>query len=226
MADLLLHLESVGYEAAPGHRGYDEEGRELLTFLTGEDGPVSWGYLQSDEGLTSVAKLLRSYHDAVRGYRPRPGTTWADSTGGPSDNEVVCHGDFAPWNLIWRDQRAVGILDWDFAHPAEPMFDVYYAMDWTVPFRDDQTCHEFHHFDVTPDRAHRVEVFLHGYGVEETPANVAAGVADVRRRTSAVTSSLAARGLEPQARWVADGLLDASERTTRWIEANASLFQP
>ncbi len=226
VAELLGHLESVGYDAAPRHRGYDEEGREVLTFLPGEDGPVSWGYLHADDGLASVARLLRSYHDAVRGYRPSPTTEWADSTGAPSEGEVMCHGDFAPWNLVWQEQRAVGIFDWDFVSPGEPMFDVYYAMDWTVPFRDDETCRDFHHFEATPDRAHRVGVFLDAYGADAIPTNVAAEVAVVRRRVNARMASLAARGIEPQAQWVAEGLFDSSESTSRWIEDNAALFQP
>ena len=184
------------------------------------------GYLQSDEGLASVARLLRTYHDVVRTYRPRPDTTWADWTGALSEGEALCHGDFAPWNLVWQNQEAVGIFDWDFVRPAEPMFDVYYAMDATVPFRDDQTCREFHHFEVTPDRAHRVGVFLDAYGVDVVPANVAAGVADVRRRVKDTTASLAARGFEPQAQWVAEGLLERSEAASRWIESNCALFHP
>ena len=226
VADLLLYLESVGYGATPRHRGYDDAGRELLTFLPGEDGPISWGYLHSDEGLASVARLLRTYHDAVREYRPPPHTVWADHTGAPADGEVLCHGDFAPWNLVWQNQEAVGIFDWDFVRPAEPMFDVYYAMDWTVPFRDDQTCREFHHFEATPDRAHRVGVFLDAYGVDVAPPNVAAAVADVRRRVKVTTASLAARGFEPQAEWVAGGLLERSEATSQWIESHPALFQP
>ncbi len=226
VAELLLYLESVGYDAASRHRGYDDEGREILTFLPGDDGPVSWGYLHSDEGLASMARLLRSYHDAIREFQPSADSVWAHSVGAPGAGELMCHGDFAPWNLVWREERAAGIFDWDFVHPAEAMFDVYYAMDWTVPFRDDETCRDFHHFDTVPDRAHRVKVFLDAYGVDEVPADVAAGVADVRRRVRAKTASLAARGIQPQAQWVADGLLDDLEEATQWIEANSALFQP
>lgn len=78
VADLLGYLESVGYEASSRHRGYDEEGREILTLVPGEDGPVSWPYLHTDAGLASVARLLRSYHDAIAGYQPPPETAWAD----------------------------------------------------------------------------------------------------------------------------------------------------
>lgn len=224
VAALLNHLETVGFTASPRHRGYDEEGRQVLTFLPGEDGPVSWGYLHSDDGLASMARLLRDYHDAVRDYVPAPDALWADTSGPPGPGQLLCHGDFAPWNLVWRDGRAVGIFDWDFVRPAEPAFDVYYAMDWTVPFRDDQTCQDFHHFPVVPDRAARVEVFLEAYGIDLPRSDVAAGVAEVRRRVARTTASLASRGVQPQASWVAEGLLEENEGVTRWIEANAALF--
>ena len=100
----------------------------------------------SRERCAAVARLPRRRSRLP----PKARHDWAHSTGAPNDGEVLCHGDFAPWNLVWRDQEAVGIFDWDFVRPAEPMFDVYYAMDWTVPFRDDQTCREFHHFESTP----------------------------------------------------------------------------
>jgi hypothetical protein len=99
-------------------------------------------------------------------------------------------------------------------------------MDWTVPFRDDQTCREFHHFDVTPDRAHRVAVFLDAYGVQVTPAQVAAGAADVRRRIKSHNGAVGRTRLGAQAQWVAEGLLERSEATSRWIESNSALFPP
>ncbi|WP_033432008.1 phosphotransferase [Saccharothrix syringae] len=34
---------------------------------------------------------------------------------GPAGGEVACHGDFGPWNVVWRDGRPVGVLGWDYA---------------------------------------------------------------------------------------------------------------
>src|SRR5215210_8669292 len=34
--DLLLHLESVGFEGAPRYLGQDEQGREILSYIDGE----------------------------------------------------------------------------------------------------------------------------------------------------------------------------------------------
>ena len=127
MADLLLHLESVGFEGASRHRGYDE-GRELLTFLPGEDGPISWSHLHSNVGLASVAQPLRSYHNAIRHYRPSDDTTWADSVGAPGDGEIMCHGDFAPWNLLMVSPSSIATMGlrqstrkgWADAPPSRP----------------------------------------------------------------------------------------------------------
>ncbi|MGV9364612.1 phosphotransferase [Amycolatopsis sp. NPDC003731] len=63
---------------------------------------------------------------------PASGLTWFTGTG-----EVVCHGDFGPWNVVWRGGQPVGILDWDYARPAPRLHDVAYALEYVAPFRDD-----------------------------------------------------------------------------------------
>lgn len=60
---LLRHLESVGFDGAPRVLGIDDQGREILTFIPGEEG---WNNPWSDEALIQAAQLIRRYHDAVR----------------------------------------------------------------------------------------------------------------------------------------------------------------
>ena len=31
--------------------------------------------------------------------------------------EVICHGDYAPYNVVLNGKQAVGIVDFDTAHP-------------------------------------------------------------------------------------------------------------
>ncbi len=69
---LLRHLEAVGFRWAPRVLGLDEEGREVLTYLDGESGPQGWAPVIDDAGLARFARLLRTYHDAVAGFRPPP----------------------------------------------------------------------------------------------------------------------------------------------------------
>ncbi|WP_251034830.1 phosphotransferase [Paenibacillus polymyxa] len=69
----------------------------------------------SDESLIEVAKLLRSYHDATVGF-----TTTSVSTNrypGITEDEVVCHNDFAPYNVVFKDGCPQGIIDFDMAGP-------------------------------------------------------------------------------------------------------------
>ena len=70
--DLLHHLETKGFDGAPRALGFDEDGREVLTFI---DGHVSlddaWpDVLREDSGLVAVVHLLMRFHDAIADYAP------------------------------------------------------------------------------------------------------------------------------------------------------------
>src|SRR4051794_13910878 len=75
--ELLRYLESVGFPYAPRVLGIDGEGREVLSYLDGDSGPAGWAAVVADTGLIAMARLLREYHEAVAGYRPSGGATWA-----------------------------------------------------------------------------------------------------------------------------------------------------
>ncbi|WFR61674.1 aminoglycoside phosphotransferase family protein [Paenibacillus amylolyticus] len=133
--ELLVHLEKVGYDHAPRYLGVDEEGREILSYLDGHvpgnDYPDLEEYMWSDESLIEVAKLLRSYHDATIGF-----TTTSESTNRYPDiteDEVVCHNDFAPYNMVYKAGHPQGIIDFDMAGPGPRMWDIAYTLYTSVP---------------------------------------------------------------------------------------------
>jgi aminoglycoside phosphotransferase (APT) family kinase protein len=97
---LLRHLEAVGFDGAPRLLGIDEQGREALSYLHGEV-IVRYPARLSDARLDSAARLIRRFHDATAG------------TALAGDQEVVCHGDLGPPNLVFDGDAAVGIIDWD-----------------------------------------------------------------------------------------------------------------
>jgi len=41
--------------------------------------------------------------------------------------EVICHGDVAPYNCVFRDGRPVAFIDFDTAHPGVRIWDLAYA---------------------------------------------------------------------------------------------------
>jgi hypothetical protein len=209
--DLLRHLESVGFPYSPRVLGVDEQGREILTYLHGASGPDAWARVVDTSGLVAMARLLREYHEAVRGY------------GDVGPGQVVCHGDFGPWNLVWDGLRPIGILDWDYAWAQPPMHDVAYALEFVAPFRDDEECMRWLRYPSPPDRRRRLALFASAYGLTSTDGLVDEVIAQ-QRLVLDRTLRLAAEGLEPQRTWQAKGLLDANAERIRWSERNRHLF--
>ena len=221
--ELLRYLESVGFQYSPRVLGFDDEGREVLSFIEGESGADGWAKITTDEGLVKFAQLLRAYHEAVRSFKPSPLSEWAYSTESLKPGEIMCHGDFGPWNIVWRGDEPVGILDWDMALPAQPRFDVLYALEYSAPFRDDETALSWHHFSSVPDRKHRIEVFAEAYGLERL-GDVVQDVAFLQRQVGTFVAYLAELGLQPQADWGAEGALEEVEKRAQWTEAHRKLF--
>ncbi len=221
---LLRHLEAVGFPYAPRVLGFDAEGREILGHIDGDAGPLGWAPIVEDDGLVAFARLLRDYHDATTGFSPPDDAAWAVGAGGARDGEVICHGDFGPWNIVWRGRRPVGLIDWDFAHPAPPLHDVAYALEYAAPFRDDAECLRWLRYPEPPDRRRRIEIFCAAYGLTSTDGIVDA-VAAAQRATLAVSRDLAARGHEPQATWAAEGHFEELESRIDWTLTHRHLTE-
>jgi hypothetical protein len=222
--DLLKYLEAVGFPYSPRVLGFDKQGREILEFIDGESGKEGWGEIVSDDGLRKYAKLLSEYHDAIADYHPPQKSVWAYSKGGVKEGEIICHGDFGIWNIVWRDNEPVGIVDWDFVLPAKPRYDFLYALEYSAPFRDDATCLKWHHFPKVPDRKHRIQVFSKAYGISEL-GDIVADLAAMQRTVGKYEAYLAKRGLQPQADWVTNGDLLEVEKRAQWTESHRSLFE-
>jgi len=221
---LLRHLQGNGFPYSPRVLGIDEYGREMLTYIDGESGAVGSSRIVEPEGLRRFAALLRSYHDAVRDFRPAAGAEWACSNRPPADGEIICHGDFGPWNVVWRDGIPVGILDWDFAGPGRPGDDIAYALEYCAPFRDDESAMRWLGHSAPPDRRRRIEIFFEGYGTEPT-TDVVDAVASRQLIDISRIELLAERGLEPQATWVSTGVVGELHRRAQWTVDHRSMFE-
>jgi aminoglycoside phosphotransferase (APT) family kinase protein len=97
---LLRHLAAVGFTGAPRPLGYDDQGRHILTFVEGEV-PTASPYRLSDRRIRSATALIRAFHDA------------AATSGLCADQETVCHGDLGPHNMVFRDEQAIALIDFD-----------------------------------------------------------------------------------------------------------------
>ncbi len=128
VADYLDWLEGAGFEGSPRFLGRDVEGRDVLTFVPGDCAaavPECW--VQSEELLASVGRLLRRLHSASAGFVPKdhpfpPRPVRQDTlTGDPA--RLVCHLDVTPQNVVVRDGRAAGLVDFDLAGPSTALKD-------------------------------------------------------------------------------------------------------
>jgi len=126
LREVLLHLERAGFDAAPRWLGVDEQGREILSWIEGETftergrmhpyiGEPPERITFTDEQIAAVMLLLRRYHDTF-------------------DEEVICHGDFGPWNIVWREGSPVAVIDFDQVHPGEASEDVAYVLRFFVGY--------------------------------------------------------------------------------------------
>lgn len=129
---LLMHLEKNGLETAPRFLGIDQENREILSFVKGDtDAPSElW---EDSAGLVASAKILRDYHDATAGFDTSEGDSWAISDPDPARHEVICHNDFAPYNMTFVDGLPHGIIDFDLVGPGPRIRDLAYLAYWVVP---------------------------------------------------------------------------------------------
>ncbi|MGH3491350.1 MAG: aminoglycoside phosphotransferase family protein [Actinopolymorphaceae bacterium] len=220
---LLDYLRDAGFPYSPRVVGIDGD-VEILTYLEGESGPDGWAKVVDERGLRAAARMLREYHDVVAEWRPADEPVWFTGqrgTGGPG--EVVCHGDFGPWNIVWQGTRPAGLLDWEYANLAPPRQDVAYALEYVAPFRDDAECLRWLRYPEPPDRRRRLEIFAEAYGLTSTDGLVDEVIA-VQQAGVDTVQRLADEGYERQRELVASGHLDELAARVRWSEEHRHLF--
>ncbi len=220
---LLEHLHSVGFDRVPRPLGI-VAGEEILSYLPGDSGADGWARVVPEAGLRNFARLLRDFHQATAGFVAPPGIQWALAEGSAGPGEVICHGDFGPWNVVWDGLEPVGLVDFDNAGPADPLADVAYALVYTAPFRDDEGAIRWQGFDRVPDRARRLELFAEEYGLSTVDGLVDRVIAR-QRSTIEQVRALADRGDERLREWVANGHLQHLADQVEWSRSHRQMFR-
>jgi Phosphotransferase enzyme family len=135
---LLLHLADVGFAGAPRFLGIDGQGREVLSYVPGDAvTPPYPGWALTDDALDSVVRLLHEYHDAVATFVP-VGHAWPRAVPPPFCGGVISHNDPNLDNIVFRDGRAVALIDFDLAGPGSAVWDVAATARLWAPLRLDR----------------------------------------------------------------------------------------
>jgi hypothetical protein len=183
----LTWLRDAGFDGASVPVGIDGDGRERLVFIEGDVAvPPYPSWVQTDEALASAAVLLRRCHQAARSFDPST-ATWNTEMADPEGGPIVCHNDACLENVVFRDGVAVALIDWDFAAPGRPEYDVAQLARYAVPIEDDLSAARLGWVPVAPRRRPgRLRLVADAYGLD------AAG----RTRLLSILDDLVARGGE------------------------------
>lgn len=180
---LLGALTAGGVPGIPRPLGLDETGREVLSFLPGctlaeAEPSVRW----SPQALTDAGRLLRAMHDASV---PLVDATLVWRTPAHEPAEVICHNDFAPYNLLVHGGRLCGVIDFDMASPGPRIWDLAYLAYRIAPFAEDADYESFHR----DDRMQRLRDLIAAYGMpfdeQEVLKAAVERLADLARFTEA-----------------------------------------
>jgi hypothetical protein len=115
---LLEWFERMGFDGAPRFLGFDEQGREILSYVEGE--PAFAPVPCSDDVVAAIGRLLRRAHDVQEGFEQPPGAEWDTHVTGMNSGEVIGHLDLFWTNVIFRDGQPHALIDWELAGPTTP----------------------------------------------------------------------------------------------------------
>jgi aminoglycoside phosphotransferase (APT) family kinase protein len=204
----VLHAAGV---PVPRWHGIDDQGREILDFLPGEMGhyPLSEA-IRSETALVSAARVLRGFHDASA---PLVGLGLPWQLEELPDADVIVHGDYAPYNLVFTRNEVSGIIDLDYARPGPRSYDIAYALYRFAPLTVTAEG-----WGSLPERQARVGLFCDVYGLDASERRDAVG-AVVPRLRGMVTymREAAAAGNEAFARHIAEGHDALYERDADYV---------
>jgi hypothetical protein len=162
----LKALRSTGFQGASLPVDIVNEYRERLIYIEG-DVPVppfpAWA--QSDKVLASITRLTRSFHEASKKIAIPPGP-WSDEMADPEGGPIICHNDICLENVVFQDGEAIGLLDFDFAAPGRPVYDLAALALMCVPVDDDRSSERRGWAPV--DRPTRLRLVADTYGLSDS----------------------------------------------------------
>jgi hypothetical protein len=223
----LRHLVDDGLEGrVPTPLGFDDRDREVLSYIEGHIHlPPEAAWSAGDDLLVSVAQLQRRVLDAAFGYAAPDDAVWDDAIGkgyypAGVEGPVVCHNDLCVENVVTRDGRAVGFIDFDYARPVDPLFDIAVAVRHWAPVRAPV---DLAAVEVDVDVAARFRAFTDEHGLDRRARERVVGLIGVfLHRAHDNVQRLAAAGVGGFAEMVADGYVDQNRRSAEWLRTNAA----
>ena len=221
---LLRHLEAVGFEGSPRvvGSGFDEDGREVLSFLEGEFvHPHAW----SEEALPRLGRLLRDLHVATESFAIPKNAIWRSWHGrrlGAAGG--IGHCDTGPWNVVARNSLPYALIDWEAAGPVDAGYELA-QMCWLNAQLHDDDVAERQGLPPLNERAHHLSLIVDGY---ELPRAQRVGFVDKMidfavqdAAAEAVQAEVTPETQDPEALWA----ITWRTRSSAWMLRHRSVLE-
>jgi len=173
---LLHHLQCKNIDFCPKPLGFDNKGREMLSFMHGntiDDYPAVSPIIDKIQTVKQAAFMLRKFHDATIDFPKQPDDVWFLRYDGDLPKEVICHNDFAPYNVTFENNLPIGLIDFDTACLAPRVWDIAHTVYRFVPLSEhvyDCATGTYRDYDKPKDCEERkilLKAFLNEYGFDD-----------------------------------------------------------
>lgn len=167
---MLGKLEEADVDCAPRFLGIDEQGREVLSWIDGEVATRPWPQWVADpERGVSVARLLRQLDDAlilIGLPDDTPVRSWLSGAPEPVGpvSSFLGHRDVTPENTVFRDARAVALVDFDLMSPSSRVDEVVNLLLWWAGWMAPEDRNDVFK-DVDPGE--RARLLIDAYGLSD-----------------------------------------------------------
>lgn len=223
---LLHHVRERGFGFAPEPLGMDDQGREVLSYIPGETvgNELPWpSWVWDDRLLIEVGRTTALYHRAVANFRPAGVVPWQLGPAELRAEQIVCHHDIAPYNVVAVGSRLKGIIDWDLVGPGTPRSDLaFVAWQW-VPLQHPVVSRAFGWHD-EGDLARRLRLLVDSYGLHERDEFVDDVIARMQLNRDVMLRQ-AAEGVAGYVRLVQDGHIEGMNAAIAFVSMERDTLQ-
>jgi Ser/Thr protein kinase RdoA (MazF antagonist) len=227
----LSYVRSRGFLDCPEPLGFDDEGREVLSFVAG-DVPVEPipAYAATGEALEALGALIRRLHEAADGWIPPAEAVWGGLPGVRPAGvvslfdapDLVSHMDYCPGNVVFDGGRPAALIDFDLARPTSRVADLANALYWWAPLVDPV---DRPPSLVSADVPARVRAFADAYGMTAEQRAQVIQAASRMVANFALTSRAAAQVDPVFRRWWNEGVQHRMPRAVEWLAGESEALQ-
>ncbi|NRB15303.1 MAG: aminoglycoside phosphotransferase family protein [Rhizobiales bacterium] len=215
-----LHNHQVGFVPKPISL---QGGVEQVSYVKGEvcNYPLNVEFT-AESTLVSAAKLLRKLHDVSASFLTQLSGNEIWMLPAIEPQEVICHADYAPYNVTVKNAQTIGIIDFDTCHPGSRIWDIAYAIYRWAPLNRVGAADSF---GTQQQQFVRAKIFLNAYGFSRAARAEVVATLVIRLQTMvAYIIRQAANGDKAFIANIDDGHHIHYRKDIEYIEANASLI--